>query len=140
MRSAKPLPPAKIVAAAMKAVNDHDPEALRRLSRRDFVAFPASPFLGGDGRPYSGRDGLSRWLEDLGSRWSDFSVALNDIREHDDRVYCQAVMTVTPKRSTATVTHEMHLVLDTRRGQLAGVRSYGFDRQAALSAWSGGRG
>jgi hypothetical protein len=140
MRSAKSLSPAELVVAAMKAVNDHDPAALSRLSRRDFVAFPASPFLGGDGRPYSGRDGLARWLDDLASRWSGFSVTVHDLREQDDRVFCRAVMTVTPKRTAATVSHEMYLVLDTRRGQLAAVRSYGFDRQAALSAWSGGRG
>jgi ketosteroid isomerase-like protein len=140
MRTGKGLSPADVVTTSTQAINERDTEALRRLTRRDFVAFPASPFLGGDGRPYSGRDGLARWLEDLGARWSQFSMAVDEVRERGDRVYCRALMTVRPKRVDSPVSHEMYLVLNTRRGQLAGVRSYGSDRQAALSAWSGSRG
>jgi ketosteroid isomerase-like protein len=136
MKSTKRRSPTEVVVEAMAAVNDQDVEALRGLCRRDFMAFPASPFLGGDGRPYSGRDGLARWIEDLSSRWSCFEISLEDVRERGDRVYCHAVMTVTPKRVTVPVVHEMDLVLDTRRGRLTGIRSYGHDRKAALDAWS----
>ncbi len=139
MRTARHQPPGDLVVEAIAAVNARDLETLRRVCRRDFMAFPASPFLSGDGRPYSGRDGLAKWIEDLNGRWSSFEVSLDDLRERGDRVYGRVVMRVTPKRVTAPVTHEMHLVLDTRRGKLTSIRSYGSDQQAALDAWSGRR-
>lgn len=139
MWSAKSRPPRDVVLQALDALNGRDLETLRSLCRRDFVAFPASPFLGGGDRPYSGRDALGTWLEDLAARWSSFDMTMKELREHHDRVYCRVVVTVTLRRVSAPVVHELDLVLDTRRGQLTGIRSYGSDRSAALSALGAGR-
>jgi ketosteroid isomerase-like protein len=122
---------------ALAAIGAGDRDRLRLLSDRSFVAVPASSFLGGDGRPYSGRDGLARWVDDLTGRWASFSLSVIELRERRGRVYCEAEMVVVAKRVASPVRHELHLVLETRRGKITSIRSYGKDRGAALGAWQG---
>ena len=75
----------EIVKRGIDAFNRRDVEGFFALAASDFEWFPA---MAGtvEGGGYRGRDGIEKYLADIGDTWEEYRVFAEEFRDLDDRV------------------------------------------------------
>ena len=122
----------EIAKRVVDAFNRRDVEGFFKLAVPDFEWFPA---MAGtvEGGGYRGRDGIEKYLADIGEAWEEYRVFAEEFRDLDDRVVMLGRIEGRGRGSHAWIDSPTGTIFDFRDGKMARVRTY-LDHDEALRA------
>jgi len=119
------------IQEAVAALNRGDVDGMAAALDPDVELVPLRAAL--DGSVYRGHEGLRRWMADMAEDWTEFEVALQEVRElGQGRVMIQATMHLRGQSGVALDSPAAWLC-DMRDGRIGRIRFYA-DSAAALAA------
>ena len=122
---------AEIVRAAMRAFEEHDPDAWVGCFHPDAeLLLPRNLLEGGS---YRGLEGARRALADAFETWAGFRIDLQDIRTVEDRVIALGRITNIGKGGAPAVEYQSAHLFDLNGGKIVYMRPYQ-DHAEALRA------
>ena len=121
----------EIVERSIDAVNRRDVDAYAELIAPEFELFPA--MTGFAGVSFRGREGLSRYFEQLGETWDEFRVIAEEFRDLGEAVLVLMRLDARGRGSGVPVRGRQAFICEFRGDEISRVRSY-LDRDDALKA------
>jgi ketosteroid isomerase-like protein len=122
----------EIAKQVMHAFNRRDVEGFVALATPDFEWFPAMPVIVG-GSGFRGREGIERYLADIGDTWEDYRVRAEELRDLGERVLMLGRIEGRGRGSHAWIDAQTGTIFDFRGGKVSRVRTY-LDHGEALQA------
>ena len=122
----------EIVKGAVDAFNRHDSETFADLTTPDFEWFPAMAGTA-EGGGYRGRDGIEKYLVDIGEAWEEYRVFAEEFRDLDDRVVMLGRIEGRGRGSRAWIDSPTATIFEFLKGKMSRVRTY-LDHGDALRA------
>jgi ketosteroid isomerase-like protein len=122
----------EIARRSVEAFNRWDVDDFFALATGDFEWFPAMPVTV-DGSAYMGRDGIDRYMRDIGETWEEYRVVAEEFRELEDRVLVLGRIEGRGRSSRARVDAPFGILIDFRDCRMRRIRTY-LDRGQALEA------
>jgi ketosteroid isomerase-like protein len=83
---------------------------------------------------YRGHAGVARWLDEWGAAWADYSIALEELIEVDDRVVAVFTMDATGLGSGVKLERQDAMACQLRDGRIARIDYYNSREQALHAA------
>jgi ketosteroid isomerase-like protein len=122
----------EIAKEVVHAFNRRDVEGFFALAASDFEWFPAmsGTIEGGD---YRGRDGIERYLVDIGDAWEEYRVLAEEFRDLGDRVVMLGRVEGRGRGSHAWVDSPTGTIFEFVGGKMSRLRTF-LDRAEALKA------
>jgi uncharacterized protein (TIGR02246 family) len=124
----------EIARGSFDAFNRRDAEGLVAITHPDAVWLPFRAQL--EGQPYCGHAGIRQFMTDMYEDWSSFEVAVDDVRELNDRVLATGRINGVSRSSGVEVTGEAGFVFEFRDGLVVRVVSYSDPEEARREACS----
>jgi ketosteroid isomerase-like protein len=121
----------EIAKRAVDAFNRRDVEDFFALAASDFEWFPAMAGAVEDG--YRGRDGIEKYLADIGEAWEEYRVLAEEFRDLDDRVVMLGRIEGRGRESRAWIDSPTGTIFEFLNGKMSRVRTY-LDHGEALRA------
>ena len=112
------------------AFNRRDIDAITELTTADFEWFPAMPGTAVGGS-FKGREGLERYLADLGDTWAEYRSVDLEFRDVGERVLALGRLEGDGRASGAWGDAEQGTIFEFRDGVICSVRTY-LDHAEAL--------
>jgi ketosteroid isomerase-like protein len=105
------------------AFNRRDVEGFFALAASDFEWFPA---MAGtvEGGGYRGRDGIEKYLADIGDAWEQYRVLAEEFRDMDDRVVMLGRIEGRGRGSHAWIDSPTGTIFEFLGGKMSRVRTY----------------
>jgi ketosteroid isomerase-like protein len=122
----------EIARRSIEAFNRWSADDFFALATGDFEWFPAMPVTVG-GSAYTGRDGIERYMRDIGETWEEYRVAAEEFRELDEGVLVLGRIEGRGRSSRAQVQAPFGILIDFRDGRMRRIRTF-LDRGQALAA------
>jgi ketosteroid isomerase-like protein len=122
----------EIAKGAVDAFNRRDVEGFFALAVPDFEWFPA---MAGtvEGGGYRGRDGIEKYLVDIGEAWEEYRVFAEAFRDLDDRVVMLGRIEGRGRGSQAWIDSPTATIFEFLGGKMSRLRTY-LDHGEALRA------
>jgi ketosteroid isomerase-like protein len=121
----------EIAKQAVDAFNRRDVEGFFALAAPDFEWFPAMASSIEDG--YRGREGIERYLADIGEAWDEYRVLAEEFRDLDDRVVMLGRIEGRGRGSRAWIDSPTGTIFEFLNDKMLRVRTY-LDHEEALRA------
>ena len=114
------------------AFNRRDVEGFFARAASDFEWFPA---MAGavEGGGYRGRDGIEKYLVDIGDAWEEYRVLAEEFRDLDERVVMLGRIEGRGRGSRAWIDSATGTIFEFLNGKMSRVRTY-LDHGEALRA------
>ena len=122
----------EIAKEVVDAFNRRDVEDFFALAASDFEWFPA---MAGtiEGGGYRGRDGIERYLVDIGDAWEEYRVLAEEFRDLGDHVVMLGRIEGRGRGSHAWVDSPTGTIFEFANGKMSRLRTY-LDHAEALKA------
>ena len=122
----------EIAQEVVDAFNRRDVEGFFALAVSDFEWFPA---LAGtvEGGGYRGRDGIEKYIADVGAAWDEYRVLAEDFRDFDDGVVMLGRIEGRGRGSGGWIASPIGTVFEFRDHKMSRARAY-LDHGEALRA------
>jgi ketosteroid isomerase-like protein len=122
----------EIAKRVVDAFNRRDVEDFFLLAAPDFEWFPA---MAGtvEGGGYRGRDGIEKYLVDIGEAWEEYRVFAEEFRDLDDRVVMLGRIEGRGRGSHAWIDSPTGTIFEFLGGKMSRLRTY-LDHGEALRA------
>src|SRR5271155_3868155 len=122
----------EIAKKVVDAFNRRDVEGFFALAASDFEWFPA---MAGavEGGGYRGRDGIAKYLADIGDAWEEYRVLAEEFRDLDDRVVMLGRIEGRGRGSRAWIDSPTGTIFEFLNGKMSRLRAY-LDHDEALRA------
>jgi ketosteroid isomerase-like protein len=122
----------EIAKGVVDAFNRRDVEDFFSLAVPDFEWFPAMAGSA-EGGVHRGRDGIEKYLVDIGEAWEEYRVFAEEFRDLDDRVVMLGRIEGRGRGSRAWVDSPTGTIFEFLNGKMSRVRTY-LDHGEALRA------
>jgi ketosteroid isomerase-like protein len=122
----------EIAKKVVDAFNRRDVEGFFALAASDFQWFPA---MAGavEGSGYRGRDGIEKYLVDIGDAWEEYRVLAEEFRDLDGRVLMLGRIEGRGRGSHAWIDSPTGTIFEFLNGKMSYLRTY-LDHGEALRA------
>ncbi|HMD51840.1 MAG TPA: nuclear transport factor 2 family protein [Solirubrobacteraceae bacterium] len=122
----------EVAKLVIDAFNRRDVEGFIALVASDFEWFPA---MAGTvkGRGYRGRDGIEKYLVEIGDAWEEYRVLVEEFRDLDDRVVMLGRIEGRGRGSRAWIDSPTGTIFVFCNGKTSSVRTF-LDHGEALRA------
>jgi len=122
----------EIAKKVVDAFNRRDVEGFVALAASDFEWFPA---MAGavEGSGYRGRDGIAKYLVDIGDAWEEYRVLAEEFRDLDDRVLMLGRIEGRGRGSRAWIDSPTGTIFELVNDKMSRLRTY-LDQGEALRA------
>jgi ketosteroid isomerase-like protein len=121
----------EIAKRVIDAFNRRDVEGFFALAAPDFEWFPA--MAGSIEGGYRGRDGIEKYLVDIGEAWEEYRVFAEEFRALDDRVVMLGRIEGRGRGSRAWIDSPTGTIFEFLNGKMSRVHTY-LDHGEALRA------
>jgi ketosteroid isomerase-like protein len=113
----------EIAKGVVDAFNRRDVEGFLALAAPNFEWFPA---MAGtvEGGGYRGRDGIEKYLVEIGDAWEEYRVAAEEFRDLDDRVVMLGRIEGRGRGSRAWIDSPTGTIFEFLNGKMSRVRTY----------------
>src|ERR1700692_1184549 len=111
----------EIAKGVVDAFNRRDVEGFFALAASDFEWSPAMAGTA-EGGGYRGRDGIEKYLADIGDAWEEYRVFAGEFRELDDRVVMLGRIEGRGRGSHAWIDSPTGTIFEFRGGKMSRVR------------------
>jgi len=122
----------EIAKKVVDAFNRRDVEGFFALAASDFDWYPAMAATV-EGSGYRGRDGIEKFLVDIGDAWGEYRLVPNEFRDLGDRVLVLGRVEGRGRGSGVPVSTPWGVVYDFRDGKVSRAHAF-FDHAEALRA------
>jgi ketosteroid isomerase-like protein len=113
----------EIAKRVMDAFNRRDVDGFFALATPEFEWFPAMPVIVG-GSGFRGRDGIERYLAEIGDTWEEYRVRPEELRDLGERVLMLGRIEGRGRGSHAWIDAPTGTIFDFRDGKVSRVRTY----------------
>jgi len=122
----------EIAKRVIDAFNRRDVEGFFALAVPDFEWFPAMAGTA-KGGGYRGRDGIEKYLVDIGEAWEEYRVSAQEFRDLDERVVMLGRIEGRGRGSRAWIESPTGTIFEFLGGKMSRLRTY-LDHGEALRA------